>query len=36
MYVKILGRRLNLPTKSSEEEEMLIDETEETLPMNIV
>ena len=36
MFVKILGHRLNLPTNSSEEEEMLIDETEETFPMNSV
>ena len=36
MFVKILGRRVNLPIKAGEEEERLIDETEERFQMNIV
>ena len=38
MFVKILGRRVNLPNKAGEEEERLIDENEneERFQMNIV
>ena len=38
MFVKILGRTVNLPTKAGEEEERLIDENEneERFQMNIV